>query len=152
MFKIHRRIEYALLALKYMSRKFPGQITSAKEICEHFHIPFDPTSRVLQIMAQKQIVKAEQGARGGYQIIQDLSKITMQELSQMLVGPFQVTACLEGKDALCEARETCEISNAMFGLNQRVQQFFASITVADMTEQNLSAKHRVAAPATPSLP
>ncbi len=65
MFKINRKIEYALIALKYMSHKAPGQITSAKEICDMYNTPFDPTSRVLQIMAQHGIVQAEQGAKGG---------------------------------------------------------------------------------------
>lgn len=64
MFKINRKIEYALIALKHMSHKKPGQLTSAKEICDIYRTPFDPTSRVLQILSQNGILQAEQGARG----------------------------------------------------------------------------------------
>ena len=58
MFKINRKLEYALISLRHMSTKSPGQLTSAKEICDIYHTPFDPTSRVLQIMAQHEIVRA----------------------------------------------------------------------------------------------
>ena len=60
MFKINRKIEYALIALKHMSAKSPGQLTSAKEVCDIYSTPFDPTSRVLQIMTQHEVLHAEQ--------------------------------------------------------------------------------------------
>jgi len=149
MFKMHRRVEYALLALKYMSQKFPGQLTSAKEICDHFHIPFDPTSRVLQLMNQGQIVKAEQGAHGGYQIIQDLSHLSLQDLSDMLVGPIQITDCLQGKNAACEAASTCEITSAMQMLNTRICQTLGALSLAELIEIKSPTKRRV--PATAAL-
>src|SRR3990167_886200 len=96
MFKINRKIEYALISLKYMSSKSPGQLTSAKEICDVYRTPFDPTSRVLQIMAQNEVLHAEQGARGGYQIVRDLSKLTMKELSDMITGPIEIANCFHG--------------------------------------------------------
>ena len=52
MIKIHRKVEYSLIALKHMSDRKPGQLTSAKEIAEVYGIPFDTVSRVLQQMAQ----------------------------------------------------------------------------------------------------
>ena len=58
MFKINRKIGYALIALKHMSHKSPGQLTSAKEICDTYLIPFDSTSRVLQNRAQKAGIKS----------------------------------------------------------------------------------------------
>ncbi|MBI3315110.1 MAG: hypothetical protein HYZ86_04155 [Candidatus Omnitrophica bacterium] len=56
MFKINRKLEYALISLRHMSAKAPGQLTSAKEICDIYNTPFDPTSRVLQIMARSSTV------------------------------------------------------------------------------------------------
>lgn len=146
MFKIHRRIEYALLALRHMSKKFPGQLTSAKEICETFHIPFDPTSRVLQLMAQNQIVKAEQGSKGGYQIITDLSKISLQELSHILVGPICLTDCQNGNSHDCEAQETCEITASMRMLCDRVNQVFLSIPVLEVLDLPNASRRKTTAP------
>lgn len=132
MFKINRKIEYALIALKHMSTKSPGQLTSAKEICGLYQTPFDPTSRVLQIMAQNGILNAEQGAKGGYQIIKDLSKISARELSDMIIGPIKITNCAHDDFSECAISSKCLISGSMVNLNESIQNLFSTIMVGDL--------------------
>ena len=97
MFKINRKIEYALISLKHMNAKSNEHLTRAKEICDIYHTPFDPTSRVLQIMAQKGVLDAEQGAKGGYRIKKVLKELTLLELSDMIVGPIEMAGCLHNE-------------------------------------------------------
>ena len=132
MFKINKKIEYALIALKHMSGKNPGQLTSAKEICELYHIPFDPTSRVLQIMTQNGILHAEQGAKGGYQIIKDLSKISTRDLSDMIIGPIKITNCAHDDFSKCNIASKCLISGSMVSLNESIKNLFSTIMVGDL--------------------
>ena len=115
MFKINRKIEYALIAIKHMSAKSPGQLTSAKEICDIYHTPFDPTSRVLQIMTQHEILHAEQGAKGGYQIVKDLGKFSMKNLSDMIIGPIEIANCFHGDYSECNLSSNCHIIAPMSG-------------------------------------
>lgn len=140
MFKINRKIEYALIALKHMSNKSPGQLTSAKEVCEFYHTPFDPTSRVLQIMAQNGILNAAQGAKGGYQIIKDLSKISTRELSDMIIGPIKITNCAHADFSQCNISSKCLISGAMVNLNESIQNLFSAIMVADLIDSTTKCK------------
>jgi len=134
MFKINRKIEYALIALKHMSHKSPGQLTSAKEICDIYKTPFDPTSRVLQIMTQKEILQAEQGAKGGYLIIRDLSKISLCDLSMMIVGPIEIANCFHGVVSCCDINHTCHIISPMLSLNENINELFSSIMIGDLLE------------------
>lgn len=138
MFKINRKIEYALIALKYMSSKNPGQLTSAKEICDIYHAPFDPTSRVLQIMNQHDILNAEQGAKGGYQIVKDLSKLSMRELSNMIIGPIEIANCFHKNYSDCSISSTCHIIAPMLSLNESIKKLFNTIMVADL----IDSKHQ----------
>ena len=140
MFKINRKIEYALIALKHMSNKAPGELTSAKEICSLYHIPFDPTSRVLQIMAQNSILNAEQGAKGGYQIIRDLSKISTRELSDMIIGPIKITNCAHANFSECNISSQCLISNSMVNLNESIKNLFSTIMVGDLIDSTAKCK------------
>lgn len=134
MFKINRKIEYALIALKHMCRKAPGQLTSAKEICDVYHTPFDPTSRVLQIMAQHEILRAEQGAYGGYQILKDLSRVTVGDLSDIIIGPIQIANCFHENYSHCELTHSCSLIGPMLNLNERINQLFQNLKVSELIE------------------
>lgn len=134
MFKINRKIEYALIALKHMSLKAPGQLTSAKEICDIYQTPFDPTARVLQIMAQHEILRAEQGARGGYQILKDLNKITVGNLSDIIVGPIEIASCFHGDYSHCGLNTSCNVIGPMLNLNERISALFNTMKVAELVQ------------------
>ncbi|OGX36336.1 MAG: hypothetical protein A3G91_05785 [Omnitrophica WOR_2 bacterium RIFCSPLOWO2_12_FULL_50_9] len=143
MFKINRKIEYAIIALKHMSCKSPGQITSAKEICEMYGTPFDPTSRVLQIMTQHGILQAEQGAKGGYQVIKDLSRVSLKELSDIVIGPIEIVNCAHGDDSNCEMTQTCHIIAPMLNLNKKINKLFNEISVNDLIESRVDGEKGV---------
>ncbi len=132
MFKVNKKIGYALLALKHMSVKTPGERTSAKEVCDAYKIPFDPTARVLQILAQHGILHAEQGAHGGYQLIRDITRISLKDLNDILLGPVRITSCLTGRPLSCKAMETCGVISPLLSLNEQVKNFLAEITVASL--------------------
>jgi Rrf2 family transcriptional regulator, nitric oxide-sensitive transcriptional repressor len=134
MFKINRKLEYALVSLRHMSSKAPGQLTSAKEICDIYHTPFDPTSRVLQIMAQHEILRAEQGAHGGYQILKDLAKVTLYELTEMIEGPMTIVNCFHSDYSHCEMTASCNVISPMLNLNEKIGGLFKTITVLDLLQ------------------
>ena len=143
MLKINRKLEYALISLRHMSSKSPGQLTSAKEICDIYKTPFDPTSRVLQIMAQHEIVRAEQGAYGGYQILKDLSKITLHDLTQMIDGPIQIVNCFHGSYSHCDITSSCNVISPMLNLNEKISVFFKTINVAELIQSRNQGERQI---------
>ena len=131
--KINRKIEYALMALKYMSQKIPGELTTAKEVSDNFHTPFDATARVMQVMAQKGWLRSEQGAFGGYQITKDFSKVSMHELIEIIEGPTAVVRCLHrDKESACEIQTTCNIASPITKLNHKLNEFYQSLSLKDL--------------------
>jgi Rrf2 family transcriptional regulator, nitric oxide-sensitive transcriptional repressor len=143
MFKINRKLEYALISLRHMSTKAPGQLTSAKEICDIYHAPFDPTSRVLQIMAQHEIVRAEQGAHGGYQIMKDLSKVTLQDLTEMIEGPIQIVNCFHGDYSNCGITASCNVISPMLNLNEKISSLFQTINVQELIQSRNTGEKQI---------
>jgi len=134
--KINRKVEYALIGLKHMRSKAPGELTSAKEISQLYGCPFDATSRVMQILAQKGVLKSEQGAHGGYMLTKDLTRLSFYDLSEMILGPVMVARCLHesGDEPSCEIRETCNIVSPVQTLNRRLVEFYRGLTVAELLE------------------
>lgn len=131
MTRLNRKVEYALMALKALSRKQPGQLTSAKEVSDTLGSPFDATARVMQLMAQKGYLHAEQGVQGGYQIIKDLSKITYFDLLETILGPVYVVKCQEAKSA-CELFAHCNITQPAQRLQNRMNQLYRSIPLSEL--------------------
>jgi Rrf2 family transcriptional regulator, nitric oxide-sensitive transcriptional repressor len=127
--KLNRKIEYSLIALKHMSSKRPGELTTAKEVADHFRAPFDATARVLQIMAQQGLLRAEHGVLGGYQITRDLSRVSLHELIEMIQGPTKIARCMH---APCELHSHCNILSPIQKLNHRLEDFYRSVTLADL--------------------
>ena len=132
MFKINRKVEYALIALRHI--KSSGKLVSAKEICDAYKTPFDTTSRVLQIMAQHGILNAEHGAYGGYELTKDLGSLSFLELVEMIVGPIKIATCFSGDYSLCEVTAGCNVIAPMLNLNERMVQLFKTISVAELLE------------------
>lgn len=129
--RLNRKIEYALVALKYMTGKIPGELTSAKEISEKFNTPFDVTARVMQVLAQKGLLRSEQGAQGGYSISKDLSRISFQDLLDMVEGPSAIVKCFE-KDEPCGVQPHCNIISPINMLNQKLTEFYSGLKLKDL--------------------
>lgn len=128
--RLNRKVEYALISLKYLARKRPGELTSAKEISDAMNLPFDATARVLHTMARRRILHVEQGVQGGYTILRDLNKVSFHELVEMIEGRLEVARCLHGSD--CELLGTCNIQSPMSILNRKLTQFYQSLALAEI--------------------
>lgn len=141
--KMNRKIEYSLMALKHMSSKTPGELTTAKEVSDSYHAPFDATARVMQVMAQKGWLKSEYGAFGGYQITQDLSRLTLNDLMNVIQGPTKISRCLH-KGEPCEIQSSCNIISPIQNLNDRLTEFYKSVTIRDILlsrdEKNMNGR------------
>ena len=143
--KIHRKVEYAMVALKHMAQKQPDQLTTVKEICSQYGCPFDATSRVMQVMVQKKLLKSEQGAQGGYRILRDLTDVTLYDLIEAVVGPMSVVRCLEVDNPRCEMSQTCNVIQPLAQLNDQLIAFYKGIVIAELlkVEQQPIPLHNV---------
>jgi len=136
MLKLSKKVTYSLIALKYMSQKPAGELTSAKEICQRFKTPFDPTSRVLQLMAQQGILQAAQGARGGYLLCRGMESVTLTDLNRIVEGPIQIAGCVKRKERDCHLKATCNVSGAIQNINERIVQTFDEITLKQLLQMS----------------
>jgi Rrf2 family nitric oxide-sensitive transcriptional repressor len=131
MMKLNRKLEYALMALKYMHAKPSGQVTAANEIAKSFNIPFDVTSRALQIMTSGGLLKSGYGAAGGYQIIKNLDDVNLYELTSLVLGPVEIAKCISESDS-CDLSHSCNIKSPVQTLNQKMMEFYKNIPLSEI--------------------
>lgn len=136
--KINRKLEYALIGLKHMRAKAPGELTSVKELTQLYGCPFDAASRVMQVLAQNGVLISEQGAHGGYMIARDLTRLSFHELSEILLGKVAVARCLteshNASELSCEMRGTCNIVTPVQTLNRKLNEFYKNLSISELLE------------------
>ena len=135
MFKLNRKVEYALIALKHMFHKRPGELTTAKELSETYGCSFDTIARVLQIMAQKNWLHASHGPSGGYVIVKDLSRLSFYRLNEILLGPMKLVRCISGS---CKIKDQCNIVSPTQVLNQHLIEVYQSLSIQQLLEGDLT--------------
>ncbi|MFN3454779.1 MAG: RrF2 family transcriptional regulator [Pseudobdellovibrio sp.] len=135
--KLSKKVEYALMALKYFSEQQTSlrneaiETLTAKQIADATHAPAEVTARVLQVLSSHGILKAEYGVNGGYKLAKDLSQITVHDLVTIVEGSSELAKCL-GSETSCELVKNCTILSPVQNLNKKVQNFYKSISLEEV--------------------
>lgn len=142
MIKINRKVEYALMVLKSMKDKNSSELTTAREVCDNFHTPFDTTAKVMQLMNTAGILLSHKGVKGGYTLARDLNLVSYTELTQLIEGKSFMMDChrMDGPTAPCDLMHSCNISQPIRRLNDYLLNIFNSLSVGELlAEDNLLA-------------
>jgi len=135
MLKINKKVEYALMALKFMADKNDhAALVSAREICDVFHTPFDTTAKVMQVMNSHDILKSVKGIKGGYSLNKNLNAITYMELVQMIEGREEIGRVCTNHKGTCELLGKCNISTPVENLNRKLNAFLENLTLAELLQ------------------
>lgn len=137
MIKINRKVEYALMVLKLMKGKALDELTTAREVCDKYHTPFDTTSKVMQLMNSAEILHSHKGVKGGYTLSGDLSDVSYVDLVQLIEGKSFIMDCHDGP---CELFHSCNISQPIRRLNDYIINIFSTLTLNELlADDNLLA-------------
>lgn len=140
MIKVNRKVEYALMVLKLMKEKKLNELTTAREVCDRFDVPFDTTSKVMQLMHNGGILNSHKGSKGGYSLGRSLLDISYRELVEMIEGKSIMMDCHEGP---CDLIHKCNITQPIRRLNDYLVSIFNSISLNELlAEDNLLALKR----------
>jgi Rrf2 family protein len=136
MIKINKKVEYALISLKYMASQQialgEDNLVSAREICDRFKTPFDTTAKVLQIMNNNGILNSTKGIKGGYSLAIPLERITFSQLNQMIEGKESKKIFCENSKGMCDLYSICNIVSPLESLNQKINQYLSELTLGEL--------------------
>jgi len=150
MLKISKLTDYGLLAAVYLARH-SGEVASAREIAEFYHLPVPMITKVLKTLHQSELIDSQRGAGGGYVFNGDSESITLGQLIEALEGPWDLVECETVDDsghALCSIRVACPSRRMMFGINRAIKGAFEQVTLAELARGAMPAavidKHELA--------
>jgi len=130
MFKLTRKSEYALIALRHLQMN-DDMLSTSKEISQMYMIPREVLAKVLQKMVKLNYIDAYKGARGGYKLKKSLKKIRLAEFIEKMEGPLGLVDCNINDN--CDQISHCTIKMPINKINENIKSVLNKIKIADIT-------------------
>jgi FeS assembly SUF system regulator len=150
MFKLSKKADYGLIAMKHLANHRQQHACSANEIAEEYGISITLMAKVLQKLARHGLVAAKHGSSGGYQLIREAEKISALEVLTAIDGPVLITSCVTSH-GLCDATDRCSVKEPLRRVNESILNVLSTVSIAQLSEDTqepalveLKGTHRLA--------
>src|ERR1700756_130346 len=134
MFKLSKKADYGLIAMKHLANHRQKHACSASEIAEGYGISSMLMAKVLQRLARQTLVVAKHGSSGGYQLAKEPSKISALEVITAIDGPVLITSCVTSHGN-CDATSKCSVREPLRRVNESILNVLGTVTIAQMSEE-----------------
>jgi Rrf2 family protein len=133
MFKLSKKVEYGLIAVKHMAAVGESTPCSAKEISDKYKIPYDLLSKILQKLKKENILASMQGTHGGYILSQNPDKLSLAEIFNAIEGDTYILDCGRHEDhENCTIYETCILSSPLQKIQRQINSYFNSTKLSEI--------------------
>jgi FeS assembly SUF system regulator len=134
MFKLSKKADYGLIAMKHLAIHRREHSSSASEIAEEYGISATLMAKVLQKLARRSLVIAKHGSSGGYQIARDPREISALDVISAIDGPVLITSCVTSHGN-CDATERCSVREPLRRVNESILSVLSTVTISQMSEE-----------------
>jgi Rrf2 family protein len=134
MFKLSKKADYGLIAMKHLANHREQHACSANEIAEEYGVSSTLMAKVLQKLARQSLVAAKHGSTGGYQLAKHPEQISALEVITAIDGPVFITSCVTSHGA-CEATDRCSIKEPLRRVNESIMEVLNTVTIAHLSEE-----------------
>jgi Rrf2 family protein len=133
MFKLSKKADYGLIAMKHLANHSQAHACSASEISDEYGISATLMAKVLQKLAKHGLVVAKHGSTGGYQLTKPADRISALEVLTAIDGPVLITSCVT-QHGNCDATERCSVKEPLQRVNESILGVLSTVTVAQLSE------------------
>jgi Rrf2 family protein len=133
MFKLSKKADYGLIAMKHLANHREQHACSANEIAEEYGISSTLMAKVLQKLARNGLVGAKHGSSGGYQLSKEPNRISALEVITAIDGPVLITSCVTSH-GVCDATDRCSIKEPLQRVNESILGVLGTVTIAHLSE------------------
>ncbi|MGH9160848.1 MAG: RrF2 family transcriptional regulator [Vicinamibacteraceae bacterium] len=131
MFRLSKKADYALIAMKHLALGDEHASASAREIAEQYDIPVELMAKVLQRLVRRDLLVSHQGTRGGYTLARPPSLISVADIIEAVDGPVTMTAC-STQDHDCEQYAKCNVRDPLWRIKDRILQALGTCSLLEI--------------------
>lgn len=147
MFGLTKKTGYGLIAMTRLAGLQDGELASAREIAEQYHLPTSLMMNVLKRLCSAGYVDSIRGAHGGYRLARNPEQINLAEIITVVEGPIRLARCISGQagdDETCDCKimAMCPIVDPVHRVQRRLHDFLQTLTLAEIADPSVELANR----------
>ena len=123
---------YALRVMLDLADHNSGDYIPLKDIARRQEISVKYLENILASLSRAGLVDAIRGKGGGYRLCRDPQDYAAGEIIRLAEGSLATVACLKGDQKGCEKAHHCRALPLWKGLDQVVDEYLDSVSLADL--------------------
>ncbi len=132
--RISTKAQYAVRAMVSLSVHGSGRPMALHDIADREGISLAYLEQLFVKLRRGRIVKSVRGPGGGYVLARVAEEIRVDEIIDCVEESLVPVSCMDA-NGRCVCDDVCVSHGVWQGLGERVRQFLASITLADLTHE-----------------
>ena len=133
---ISTRGRYALRVIVDLAENSADCYVPMREVAERQGLSLKYLERILPLLVSEHLVEGVHGKGGGYRLSKAPSDISVGEILRITEGDIAPVACLENNAVKCEHIDDCRTLPVWKGLNDRINEYLDSVSIADLMKDN----------------
>lgn len=134
--KISTKGRYALRMLLDLAEHQNDGYIALKDIAKRQNISKKYLEQIVPVFNKSDILRANRGFQGGYQLAKTPDKYTVGEILRLTEGSLSPVACLEHNPIACERSGDCATLPVWQGLYRVINEYLNGITLQDILDQH----------------
>ncbi|MCI8563795.1 MAG: Rrf2 family transcriptional regulator [Lachnospiraceae bacterium] len=141
--KISTKGRYAIRVMLDLAKQGSGEYIPLLDIAKRQDISEKYLESIVAVLSKNDFLMSLRGKGGGYKLVKRPEEYTVGSILKLVEGSFAPVACLEKKPNRCERSAECETLKMWEGLEKLLEEYFGSITLADLMEQENGADYYI---------
>lgn len=133
--KISTKGRYALRVLIDLAEHNTGEFIPLKEIAKRQNISEKYLESIIVVFSKEGYLNGQRGKGGGYRLARSADSYTVGDVLQLIENGMAPVACLEGEVNTCPRAGSCKTLAMWEGFYKLTNEYFDSITVADLANR-----------------
>lgn len=125
---------YALQVMLDIAEYSSGQYIPLKDIAARQDISEKYLETIIPILSKSYLLDGVRGKGGGYRLTRSPEEYSVGEILRLVEGPLAPVSCLKGGGIKCEKSESCRTLPMWTKLDDLVNGYLDSITLASLLE------------------
>ena len=136
---------YAVMAMADLARRENEAVRAVAlaDIAARQEISLSYLEQLFARLRRKGLVKSARGPGGGYRLARTADATTIAEIVHAVDEPLRATRCREGRVCMMKG-ERCLTHDLWADLGDRIEDYLASVSLADVIYGRLSASRHAA--------